>query len=61
MKLLILDFCNLLINIKFSIEFEQNIVNIHFLDHSVRPNIFNIIVEASSESQTKVSFQFSKL
>jgi hypothetical protein len=38
-----LDFFNLVISIKFSIECEQNIVNIHFLDHLGRQNTINII------------------
>jgi len=46
------------ISIKFSIEFEQNIVNIHLLDHLVKQNIINIIFEASNDSQTKVFFLF---
>jgi len=44
------------ISIKFSIEFEQNVVDIHLLDHLVRQNIINNIFEASSDSQTKVFF-----
>jgi hypothetical protein len=62
-KIVDLDFFNLVINIKFSIEFEQNIVNIHLLDHVVRQNIINNIFETSNDSQTKVVisiFQFLK-
>jgi hypothetical protein len=51
-----LDFLNLVINIKFSIEFEQNIVNINLLEHVVRQNIITIIVETSSHFKTKAFF-----
>jgi hypothetical protein len=50
-----------MINIKFSIEFEQNNVNINLLDHLVRENIISIIVEASSHFQMKAFFPIFQL
>jgi len=54
--LLIIDFSNLVVTIKF---FEQNIGNIYFLDHLMKQNIIN--VAAYGGPQIKVSFQILNL
>ncbi len=56
-----LNFLNLVINVKFFIEFEQNIVNINLLEHLVRQNIISTIVEASSHFKTKAFFSVFQL
>jgi hypothetical protein len=55
-KLLIINFLNLVVRIKF---YEQNIGNIYFLDHLMKQNIINVAPYGGP--QIKVSFQILNL
>jgi hypothetical protein len=54
MRLSILDFFNLVVGSNL----KQNIVNIYFLDHLMRPNIINKFVASFEGPKVKVFFQF---